>query len=364
MTVTVLLTGAGAPGASGIIRSLRLPRDRTLRLVGVDMDPDAYGFTLTDAADTVPAGTDNDYVPRIRDIVSTEDVDVVLPLTTAELLPLARDRDTIDAEVMVSARDALAVANDKAKLYEFLTAEGFASAPTFYKVETRSEFVEAVRALGYPGEPVCFKPPVASGMRGFRVLEEGGDRLERLLGDKPDSTITTLDDILPVLSSAETFPPLVVMEYLPGTEYSVDVLCRESEVAPVIPRSRATTRAGITFAGTVTQDTQLIEQARAICDELNLRYNVNLQFKLDAEGTPKLIEINPRVSGTIIMCVGAGANLPYLGVTHALGESVPDPEIAWGTEMVRYWQEVFRSPQGDAFHVEPARHTPAAPESQ
>jgi carbamoyl-phosphate synthase large subunit len=350
---TVLMTGAGAPGASGIVRSLRAAEGRTLRIVGVDMDPDAYGFALVDEQYTVPAGGDEEYIPRMREIAAAESVDVVLPLTTAELGPLAANRAAFDATVMVSPADALAVANDKGALYDRLEHEGFDAAPSFHRVADEESFVEAVEALGYPEDPVCFKPPVASGMRGFRVLDEGTDRLTRLLEEKPGGAVTTLPEVLPVLSSADSFPELVVMEYLPGEEYSVDALVTEDGVDPVVPRSRARTRAGITFEGVVEQRTDLIDATRDICRALDLEYNVNFQFRYDATGTPKIIEINPRVAGTIVMCVGAGANMPHLGVHYALGGDPPAVDVDWGTRMTRYWQELFRSPSGETFHIEP-----------
>lgn len=348
----VLMTGAGAPGASGIVRSLR-DGERDLRIVGVDMDPEAYGFALVDEGYVVPAGDAEAYVPQMQTIAERESADVILPLTTAELQPLAENREAFDATVMVSPSDALAVANDKAALYRFLAEEGFDSAPEYRRVGTESAFVDAVESLGYPGEPVCFKPPVASGMRGFRVLDERTDRLERLLEEKPGTPVTTLDEVLPVLTSADSFPELTVMEYLPGEEYSVDALATPDGVDPVVPRSRERTRAGITFRGTVERRPDIAEEAAAICRSLGLEYNVNLQFKHDGDGTPKLIEINPRVAGTIIMCVGAGANLPYLGLQHALGEDVPAVDVEWGTRMTRYWNEVFRGPDGRSFHVAP-----------
>jgi carbamoyl-phosphate synthase large subunit len=353
--VTVLMTGAGAPGASGIIKSLRTTDEREVEIIGVDMNPDAYGFALVDAGYVVPAGGDDHYVSRMVDIAEREEVDVVLPLTTDEIEPLAAARDAFDATVMVSDADALSVANDKGKLYRFLADEGFDSTPSYRRVNTEAEFREAVEELGYPENPVCFKPPVASGMRGFRVLDAENDRLTHLLEEKPDSAVTTLEDVLPVLSSAETFPELAVMEYLPGEEYSVDVLAMGDEVGPVIPRSRTRTRAGISFEGTVEENQTLIDAATKISETLGLSYNVNIQFKYDAQGEPKVIEINPRVAGTIIMCVGAGANLPYFGVKHALGEPIPDVDVAWGTRMVRYWQELFHAPDGRTFHVEAER---------
>jgi carbamoyl-phosphate synthase large subunit len=345
------MTGAGAPGAWGIVRSLR-GADRDTRIVGVDMDPDAYGFGLVDEHETVPAGDDEAYVPRMAELAADVDADVVLPLTTDELLPLATGRDAIPARVMVSAVDALSVANDKGALYEFLADRGFDCAPAYRTVSDPAAFEEAVRGLGYPERPVCFKPTVASGMRGFRVLDPGTDRLTRLLDEKPDATVTSLDAVLPVLSDAEPFPELAVMEYLPGAEYSVDVLAMDDSVGPVIPRTRSRTRAGITFQGVVEENERLIDAAAAICRDLGLEYNVNLQFKYDADGEAKLIEINPRVAGTIVMCVGAGANLPALGVKYAMGEEIPPVDVAWGTEMTRYWTELFRTPGGEPFHLD------------
>lgn len=353
--VTVLMTGAGAPGASGILRSLRRVDERDIRVVGVDMDPDAYEFGLVDESYTVPAGGDDDYVSRIADVAAVEDVDVVLPLTTDELEPLAAGRQAVPATVMVSGYDALATANDKGALYEFLDGNGFDAAPDYRRVDDETSFVEAVESLGYPDRPVCFKPTVASGMRGFRVLDERVDRVTRLLDEKPGEAVTTLEEVRPVLAQADPFPDLAVMEYLPGEEYSVDVLAMGDSVGPVVPRTRSRTRAGITFQGVVEENDALIEAATDICRDLGLRYNVNLQFRYDGDGdgdgTPKIIEINPRVSGTIVMCVGAGANLPYLGVKHALGEPIPPVDVRWGTRMTRYWNELFRSPDGRTFHV-------------
>lgn len=350
--VTVLMTGAGAPGASGIVKSLRRNGEREVRIVGVDMNPTAYGFALVDEQYTVPAGGDDDYIPRMVDVATAEEVDVILPLTTAELGPLASNKDAFDATVMVSDPPALEPANDKGALYGFLEERGIAAAPAFERVSTREGFVDAVRGLGYPDRPVCFKRPVASGMRGFRVLDGEVDRFDLLMNEKPNSAVTTLEEVLPVLEGAEEFPELVVMEYLPGEEYSVDVVATGDDVGPVVPRTRSRTRAGISFEGTVEERADLIEAASTICRELGVRYNINLQFRDDPSGEPAIIEINPRVSGTIVMCVGAGANMPYLGLKHALGESVPDPDVEWGTSMTRYWQEVFRAPDGSAFNLE------------
>jgi carbamoyl-phosphate synthase large subunit len=97
---------------------------------------------------------------------------------------------------------------------------------------------------------------------------------------------------------------------------------------------------GISSIGVVHRDDEVIRVARAINEAFEFDYNVNVQLKYSADGIPKLVEINPRVSGTICLSVEAGPNLPYLAIQQALGESFMIPEVEWGVAMVRYLGEV------------------------
>ena len=56
-----------------------------------------------------------------------------------------------------------------------------------------------------------------------------------------------------------------------------------------------------------------------------------------------LLEINPRVQGTISAALGAGVNLPVLAVKQELGMPISQNELLvnWGTKFVRYWEELF-----------------------
>ena len=67
-TVTVLMTGAGAPGAPGIIRCLRKNGERSIRIVGVDMNENAAGRKLVDAFYTVPAAKDPGFLDRVLEV--------------------------------------------------------------------------------------------------------------------------------------------------------------------------------------------------------------------------------------------------------------------------------------------------------
>ena len=60
-----------------------------------------------------------------------------------------------------------------------------------------------------------------------------------------------------------------------------------------------------------------------------------------------LIEINPRLSATIVSYAAAGINLPYFGIKHLLGEELPNYKINYGTRMTRRYQETFFDEEGN-----------------
>jgi len=350
----VLVTACGAPGAPGIIKSLRRNGERSVWLFGTDMSEHAVGCAKVDQWQIVPPGQQSHaFIAAMLEIVRKHAIDVVLPLSTYELLPLAEAREQFEAlgaKVLVSPAHGLMIANDKAKLFARFTDKAWI--PWYRAVQSLPAFIEAVHALGYPHLPVCFKPAVSKGSRGFRILDAHANSLDRLLNWKPDGTRTSLDSMLEVLKEAQTFPEFLVMEYLPGLEYSVDTLVANGKMLLAIPRSRDEIRLGICYRGRVEHNSELIDLSQYVVEELGLAYNINLQFRYDREGRPKLLEINPRVSGTIVLCTGAGVNMPYLALKLALNEPFSCPSVRWGTSMTRYWNEVFYDADGSAYTLD------------
>jgi carbamoyl-phosphate synthase large subunit len=351
--ITVMVTAAGAPGAPGIIKSLRQNKERRIRIIGTDINPDSAGLYLADKSYIVPPGKAPDFIPRMLEIAASEKIDAIQPLATDELPAFAENAhrfEKIGTKVLVSKPEALEIANNKGKLYRFLEARGIPT-PKSFMVTQRPDLEKAVYEIGYPALPVCVKPQVSKGGRGFRILREDINRLETLLNAKPDSTLITLGDMLSILNGNNRFPELVVMEHLPGDEYSVDLLVKDGEPLAIVPRKRDAIKLGVSFVGTIEQNDKVINMATAISRALGLDYNINLQLKYAADGIPKIIEINPRVSGTIVLGTGGGVNMPYLGVKLAMGEAIPKVSPVYNTRMIRYWQEIFIDPQGHHFQL-------------
>lgn len=336
------MTGAGAPGAAGILKCLR--EESSFRVTVADAYSNAYGQHLATAFETIPPATFPSFADILLSVCKKNSIDIVLPLVTRELIPLAVHKSAFENEgikIPVSPAASLEIANNKSRLYEFLQWRGL-PVPDFRVVETVEQFKEAVQELGYPGKPICFKPSVSNGSRGFRIISEQVDEQDLLFNHKPGSVYITLWEAIRILSRGK-FPELLVSEYLPGDEYSVDCLTNNGEVKLAAPRLRKRMINGISVEGEFVQHEEIMTYCNNIIRELKLHGNIGIQVKQSAGGSFLILEINPRVQGSISAGLGAGINLPVLAIRQELGLPVSANElkVKWGTKFSRYWEDVF-----------------------
>ncbi len=336
------MTGGGAPGAAGILRCLQ--QNKSFHVIAADANPGAVGRYLNSEFETIPFAADSSFVDAMLSLCRKRNIHVVLPLVTKELIPLSqhtKEFELAGAKLLISPTASLEIANNKSRLYEFLQWRGIA-VPEFRVIETVEQFKVAVDELGYPEKQVCFKPSVSNGSRGFRIVSQDMNELDLLFNHKPTSTYISLQDAIRILT-AGIFPELLVSEYLPGEEYSVDCLAKHGEPVLIIPRLRKKMINGISVEGEFVMDAPIIAYCRKIIKELQLHGNIGIQVKRSFAGEFLILEINPRVQGTISAALGAGVNLPELAVKQELGLTIApaELEVKWGTKFSRYWEEVF-----------------------
>ncbi len=349
--IKVLMTGAGAPGAPGIISCYRNNGERTIKVVGVDIKNRVPTIKHLGAFHTIPPASSPDFIKSILTIAKTHDIDVIQPLVTKELEVFSEHKKIFmdeDIKVCVSPIENLRIANDKGLLLSNLKEEGI-EVPEHTITTKSTEFHEACVKMGYPEKVICFKPTKSNGSRGFRIIDNTKDRGKLLFGEKPNSTYIKFEEANEILKSMIEIPELLVMEYLPGDEYSVDMLVDNGTVYYCIPRLRKAMNGGISTSCVIENNQNVIEYCFEVAKHLKLHGNIGIQVRFSRDGKVKILEINPRVQGSIVACAAAGVNLPYLGIKQVLRERIPKVNIKWDVEMVRYWNEVYFDNEGHAF---------------
>ena len=168
--------------------------------------------------------------------------------------------------------------------------------------------------------PLIVKPRSGSGSRGIEIVRSSG----QLVGHPRDGR-------------------MLVQEFLPGEEYSVDVLAgRDGRIVATVPRLRLKVDSGIAVTARTLHDPELEDFARRVATRIGLCYTANIQFRRDAHGTPVLLEVNARFPGTMPLTVHSGVNMPLLSLRHVLGDPLPPGPLPFGdVAVVRYWIEEF-----------------------
>lgn len=335
------MTGAGAPGAAGIIRCLKM--DERISLIVGDANVEAVGRFLNEEFVELPLASDNGFVDRILQIAKDHNVDIVFPLVTRELFKLAGEKENFrkhGIRIIVSDYESLKIANDKSALVHHLNQHNIL-VPDFRIVKNLEEMENALKALGYPERNVVIKPSVSNGSRGVRVLSELNDEYDILLNTKPSSLFSTFDRVKSALEG-KIFPEYLVSEYLPGDEFTIDTLVFEGTPYCIVPRRRQKMVEGISTKGRFEKNEEIISYSRDILNSMKLSGPIGIQVKQASDGRYKILEINPRIQGTSVSALGAGINLPLNAVLQEYYQTVPNlQEPNWGVAFTRYYMEIF-----------------------
>ena len=305
----VLITGAGGPAA--VSAMLDLPR--AVEWVAADIDPHAVGLYLVpaDRRVLVPRGDDPELVDRLLAECARHRVEVLWPTVDTELLPVAAAADRfagIGVRVLAAPLPALDTCLDKWQLVQ--------RCRDVVRVPATAVLTADTDLSRWPA-PYVLKPRRGAGGRGVRVVA----RAEDTVGVPRDGSY-------------------LVQEYLPGEEFSIDVLSRpDGTVAAAVPRRRDKVDSGIAVAGRTVRDPGLEAFGAAVATAVGLTGVANVQARRDAAGRPALLEVNPRLPGTMPLTVAAGVDMPAWALLALLGDTIPAGLDYREIAVVRHWTE-------------------------
>ncbi|SDL16371.1 Biotin carboxylase [Paenibacillus sp. OK060] len=286
-------------------------------IYGTHSDPNNMALQGCDHAEVEPKVTGREYVDFCLDFCSRHQIDVFIP--RLHMLDISKHVDLfeeIGTKVLVCTdTELLEQLMEKDRFYESVRQLGILSIPDYFTVCNASQFKQAYDTLSDSGHEVCFKPCNGEGGMGFRVIDNSRNPLEELFGHTQNRI--SFEDAFRAFSSVESFPNIMVMERLEGYEYSIDCLAdSEGKLLAAVPRCKAGGR-----LRRLEEHTELLKVASDVAAAYRIPYNFNIQMKYRKE-TPKLLEINPRMSGGLHVSCLSGINFPYLAVKLALGYEV------------------------------------------
>lgn len=253
---------------------------------------------------------------------------------------LAQHRAEVEAagcRLIVPSRESASfeLCEDKTRFYGAFA--GRIPMPETRPVQSWPEMQAAARDLEARHGSACIKPARGIFGIGFRILTQGDDLKYFLSGNHLRLSYPAAE----LLFKDQELPVMLVMETLPGHEYSIDALARGGELLTCVIRRKLV---GLGNLQTAVEHPRMREWTALLCRELQMDGLFNAQFREDGHGQPKLLEVNARASGGLpISSALSGLDLGLLEVDAHFGVPLGDLTFAAGKRVTES-QEVIELP--------------------
>jgi uncharacterized protein (UPF0335 family) len=259
---------------------------KNLKIYGGSSIPDHGRFVYKNYIEGIPNIDSEHFIDALNQVIREHNIDYVFPAHDSVVLKLAQNREGIEAEVITSDKFTCEICRSKKKTYEYFKGEDFI--PHMY------DNIEDVEQY-----PVFLKPDVGQGSKGVALAQDYNEAVFHLNKNKN----------------------LLILEYLPGKEYTVDCFTdRHGEIRFLGMRERRRIKSGISVNSvSLEHDSEIKRIAEKINEKLNFRGAWFFQVKQDKNGKLKLLEIAPRIAGTMSLYRNVGINFPLLSILDRMG---------------------------------------------
>lgn len=302
----VLIFPAGAENALEVYRSIN--RSVHIRVVPASSRDDISELVYNEPVRFVPEMDDPDFLYAIKKLLIEEQIDVIIPTHDSAMLFFAIHAAQFTAKIVNADLETNRICRSKRLTYAQFAGMSFN--PIVYAAPVNADMY-----------PLFAKPDEGQGGKGVRLVRSKQEHLE-ILAD----------------------PQMVVTEYLPGNEVTVDCFTnRFGELLFVGPRLRADIRMGISFRANAIELTDEISMiAQALNSQLKLRGMWFFQLKEDSNGRLKLLEVCTRAAGTGGYFRHMGINLPLLTIFDLLDQPVTIVPQPVEVELFRTTRNYYR----------------------
>jgi hypothetical protein len=305
--LNILVFPCGSEVALEIHRSLE--HSIHFNLIGANSVNDHGKFVFDNYIDGLPFANHADFIPALKRIIKEKEIDVVYPAMDSVISILKLNEKELGCPVIASDSLTTEICLSKSKTYSVL--KDVIDTPIIYKL-----------ASDVAKFPVFLKPDIGYGSRGVKKVTNSTE----------------------LITHIEYNPDAIILEYLPGIEYTVDCFSNnKQELLFVGPRQRSRISNGISVnTSTMPLEERFENIAKAI--NANIKFNGAwfFQVKERADGTLVLMEVASRLGGSSSVYRAKGINFASLSIFNALGMPVAVIENNYHVELDRALDAVYK----------------------
>lgn len=256
----------------------------------------------------ITAADGDEYVRRLNEVIDGAGYDHVLPVggRTFDLLSARRERLHAPIDSILPPRASMELAVDKGRVHD-LAEDLSVPTPTTRRVSDRSDLTRLADGIGYP---VVLKSGLETDTR-FVRRADGPAELRSLYAE-----FRRRYDSVPLLQ-----------QHLPGDGRGYFGLYVDGERRGSYTHHRIREyppSGGASACAESGRDPELRRYGSRILDALDWTGVAMVEFKDDAEGTPHVLEINPKFWGSLDLALRSGLNFPADLLAHADGADIDE----------------------------------------
>lgn len=311
---SILVSGASGIVGYGILRSLR-KSGGNLRLIGTSIYGDSVAQGFCDIFELAPPTNEASYIDWLLTTIKKREVDLIIPGIEIDVYKWAECSTEIQssgAAVMLNNKELIGLCRDKWAFYESVNKLPYA-------IESSLDSGYEALVSKY-GSPFLLKPRCGFGSKGIVIV----------------------DCIETFMKHRERIGPTLMAQPIIGNdeeEYTISVFGdgKGGRHASITLR-RKLSKDGFSEKAEVVSTDEFDGALSELCGIFHPLGPTNFQFRKTG-ATPKLLEINPRISSSTAIRAAFGYNESAMAVDYFLKRKEPtQPEIRQG-RAVRYTDE-------------------------
>jgi carbamoyl-phosphate synthase large subunit len=290
----ILIFPGGTENGLEILNSLRYAKN--INLFSASSNVPNHADFVYKKHFVIPDIYEDECLSHLNKIIKENDIDFIFPANSLIIDFLVENREKIKVKIFLTDSEIIKIVRSKKKTYKLY--KNLIQVPKVFKLNSIDLF------------PVFIKPDMGYGSQGARIIRSKNefDNLE-------------LD-----------ISQYVITEYLPGKEYTVDCFStKKGGILFTSARERVRIRMGTSMRSVKAEDhIQALSKkiAEIIFSKLKIDGLWFFQLKYSKDNEPKLLEIEPRVAGTMGFSRALGVNLPLLYLHYLKGVQIKIPNIA------------------------------------
>jgi hypothetical protein len=269
-------------------------------------------FTYAVHRDGVPFVDHPDFIRAINALIRKDDIRIIFPAHDSVILKFAQNLDRLGCDVVGSPPETCEITRSKKKTYAHFRSDGIRT-PAVY--DPNSD-------IPVSSFPLFLKPDAGQGSKGVVLAR-----------DQRDVRYHTAKD-----------PSLLILEYLPGEEYTVD--CFTDYTGSLLfceGRTRSRIINGISVRTSPVQRPEFADFAHQINRSLRMNGAWFFQLKRAADGSLALLEIAPRIAGASAVNRVRGVNLPVLSYYNQMKLPVRVECNGFDVTLERSWSNRYKT---------------------